>query len=421
MSNRMYNKIKYIYWAKEATKIVLNADDMKKKIEEVAANRAKIESKTKRADFTNDTYNIDKHGDYYELYLFEDGQYRIYSCNGMDDKKNKKRTFIRADQTFDYKFRELNGLSLRKAFGFCGAQVKRCIPKQFYYINERLVNKIILASSIDASSQYPSGCLGKLPDAHTKMAVRGRAYPTEEYPFAFYSSGHLAIYGELDTHDWFDSKYFLDLFRYGDDEYALQNVRDEDEITVLCKASQYTMDSTWEYFYNAKKSCKKGSDDYNKAKLVMNSTIGQWHRKDKDMKRVMTYDDHGSYQMAHIAAVAIARGNQKILNKVKELNELRIAHICVDGIIYLGDDITGSSESKMGQFEQEFAGCQFMMTGINCYAAEKDGKPVKFKHGGYDLIDGHDIDDRIIYGIKDLSRLSAKERIGEILDGKKKI
>lgn len=413
----MFSKIKYIYWSKEAKKVTLPNEDLITKIKHVKAERRPAASKTLRKDFNEKTYAIDRHGDYYELYLMENGKYVIYSSNGMDESKNVKKAVIRPDRLFDGKFCEFNGKTLRRAFGFVDKEFKRCIPKQFYYINDRYLGKKMIASSIDASSQYPSGCYGKMPDSHDYLMFEGVAEPTPEYPFAFYvKSGTLKIYGELDTREWMASRFAPDLFRLsGNDEYRYAPIRDKDEITYLMKASEYTMDETWDFFYRNKQSKAKDSPEYADAKLVMNGTIGCWHRKDKGQKRCMAYDDGGSYQLAHLVAVAIARGNQKILNKAKEIGENRVMHICVDGLIYYGDDVRSDGEKGIGKFSQEFVGCDFMMTGMNLYCAEKDGKPVKFRHAAMDLIDGKKIDDSKPHFIKDLVRLSAKERIGDII------
>lgn len=414
----MYNKIHYIYWAKEAIKETIDEETMKNMINYFSLTRRPVTSKTKRSDFTDETYKIDKHGDYYELYFYDKGKYYIFSTNSVDHNKNEKQTILRADRLFDAKFKELNGTTLRRAFGFMDAGLKRCIPKQFYYKNSKIIDKTVIASSIDASSQYPSGCLGRLPDAHTAILVKGRVAPSEEYPFAFYASGHCAEYKVFDTHNWLDSKFRFCLFRLDkNDDYPFRPLADDKEETILMKASEYTMDDTWNYFYNIKNSLDKDTEEYKQAKLVMNKTIGCWHRKDKDKKRIMSYDDHGSYQMAHIAAIAIARGNQKILDKVDEIGILRIAHICVDGIVYLGSDKQGIDETKFGQFAQEFTDCDFTLRDYNVYIATKDNKCIKFKHGGYDLLYGDDIDESRNFTIEDLYNLSSKERIGDIING----
>lgn len=419
MSNMIYHKIQYINWKHEAKKITLPAAEMKVKLAEIMATRTKTTTKTKRAEYTEFTYGLEKHGDYCELYLYENGTYVIYSTNMFDDKKNEVKTYSRPDRLFEYKFRELNNnTTLRKAFGFAHKDIKKCIPRQFYFINKKYCNHIYKASAIDASSQYPSGCLGRLPDYHTVIGIKGRALPTEEYPFAFYASGHCAEYGVFDTHEWLGSPLFPYLFRLDQrEDYAFTLYKDEDEFTILMKASEYSMDTTWNFFYANKNSCAKDTIEYEEAKLIMNKTIGCWHRKDKDKKRMMTYDDHGSYQLAHIVAIAIARGNQKILDMVERIGLPYIMHICVDGIIYLGDRKFGIDNSELGKFAQEFIGADFMMKDINVYCARQNDRCIKFKHGGFDLYEGSEIDENRDFTFDDLNKLSCTQRIGDIING----
>ena len=416
MSNNMYRKIHYIDWKKEGCIKVLQNDEMLELVKKVRATRQKASTKTKRTEFDELHYGLDVKGDYVSLYMYEDGKYMIYKNNMMDSTKNSSDNLRKIDYMFDYKFREFNGISIRKAYGFVDRTLKRCIPKQFYYINKSYIGKVVKASSIDASSQYPSGCLGRLPDMHTAILMKGKAKPTEEYPFAFYASGHCAEYGVFDTHDWMGHKFAPYLFRIDKtDPYPLRRLSDDEEETILMKASQYTMDETWRYFYNNKNNMPKGSEDYNLAKLIMNKTIGCWHRKDKDKKSIMTYDDNGSYKLAHIVAIAIARGNQKILDMIDNIGLNYVLHICVDGIIYMGFRKYGQDNPELGVFSQEFLNADFMMTGINVYCAKQKGKCVKFKHGGFDLLNGEEIDETKDFDFDDLYNLSAKEHVGDII------
>lgn len=412
----MWKNLTYISWKKEAKRILLNNDDMKAKLQKVMASRKVAATNTKVDDFINeDTYKTEIYGDYVELYMRENGRYVIYCNNLRDNNKNTLDKPIRADRVFQQKFIELNGCGLEKAFGFVDKTIKRCIPKQFDYINKKYCNKVLPMSSIDASSQYASGCLGRLPDAHDDLYFDHYVAPTKEYPFAFYASGHIAIYGELDTHTWMGHPMFPSLFRIREnDDWPFRYLDRDHEHTILMKESLYNMDEVWKYFYGIKQSYPKDSEEYNNAKLVMNQVIGQWHRKDKDKKRAFTYDDNGSFQLAHIVAVAIARGNQKILNKIEELNIDSVAHICVDGIIYLGDKIFGQPEACLGVFCQEFAGVPTVIRDINVYMA-KDEHTYKFRHAGYDLINGEEINDGKKYDFSDLYNLSQKERIGDLI------
>lgn len=80
--NMFYKKLNYISWKNEAKRILLNNDEMRAKLKEVMSTRNVVESNTKRADFTEETYKADIHGDYAELYMLENGKYVIY-CNNV--------------------------------------------------------------------------------------------------------------------------------------------------------------------------------------------------------------------------------------------------------------------------------------------------------------------------------------------------
>ena len=141
----MYKRITSINWRKEAIKIRLQNDEMVELIKNTKATRKLATTKTKRAEFDELHYGLDKHGDYCELYMYKDGKYYIYSNNIMDSNKNISDNIKRADIIFEDKFREFNNITLRRAFGFVDKTLKRCIPKQFYYINDRFLGKRLLA------------------------------------------------------------------------------------------------------------------------------------------------------------------------------------------------------------------------------------------------------------------------------------
>ena len=103
--NSMYRRITSINWRKEAIKISLQNDEMVELIKNTRATRKLATTKTKRAEFDELHYGLDKHGDYCELYLFKDGKYYIYSNNMMDSNKNIGDSIKRADRIFEDKFR----------------------------------------------------------------------------------------------------------------------------------------------------------------------------------------------------------------------------------------------------------------------------------------------------------------------------
>ena len=94
-----------------------------------------------------------------------------------------------------------------------------------------------------------------------------------------------------------------------------------------------------------------------------------------------------------------------------------VIHICVDGIIYLGDYKYGQDQSELGLFSQEFLGAKLVMKDINVYCARKNNHCVKFRHGGFELLDDKPIDETKDFEFADLDKLSCKVRVGDIING----
>ena len=267
----------------------------------------------------------------------------------------------------------------------------KCVPKQLYWSkNARYVGPV---NSVDFSSHYPASCCGTLPDSHTAITVKGTVKPTAEYPFAFYiKSGHIAIYKEMDSHNWLINRLPMNqLFRMKtvrklfDDRFQ-PLVKPKDDVTILMKASKYTLDSVWQYFYNT----RKDDDD---AKLILVAAIGQMHRK------LYTRDKY-----AHIAAVCIARANQKMLELTAKLKLEDILQIQVDGVMYTGNQIIGIpvEEKHLGAPVQEVYQRPCRWEKIGVYMIDLGGK-FKVKCQGYDgMTDGRNPEDSTSFSDMDL-------------------
>ena len=97
---------------------------------------------------------------------------------------------------------------------------------------------------------------------------------------------------------------------------------------------------------------------------------------------------------------------------------MNIVHICVDGIVYRGDEVYGIDRPEFGKFEQEFTGCDMYMRGLNLYCVLDHDKMIKFKHASYDLLDGKEIPETAKLTLGDLYKLERKERIGDVINEK---
>ena len=304
----------------------------------------------------------------------ENGNISRYYTNTIDNSKNKMTQRLNANpgnlayNTVKEFFFKKHGITFKKAFGTVGSDIKDCVPRQFYWIDRSVVNlELEHVSCVDFCSHYPSNLCGSLPDSHTAKEVNGRVKPTKEYPFAFYlKSRCVAEYNKYDTHDWLDSKFMKSLY-FKEQLIDMININDEDEITILMKPSKYELTDAMEFFY----SRRHENEIY---KLIMNAFIGTLHSV-----------SYKSKKYAHIAAIAIARANEKMRKLAESIR--KPIHICVDGMIYLDSVKLGVEEKKLTLCNQEFFDCSFKMTGMNVYVAMKNNEVIKFRHGAYDSRD----------------------------------
>ena len=379
MSNFL-NSLKYIDWQKEATRKVLTWDEISALYEQIKLTGNQVNEKTLRAAYEVGDYYLERKGTQRRLYLFkENGCYEVYSTNMIDDEKNdveNRLTGTKAIKLFFDKFRELENVGRKGfsgAFGTSENDILNCIPKEFYFVNMEKRDRLLKCySSIDFCSHYPSSSLGDLPDANTAIKVKGYKTPNSEYPFAFYpTTGNFVEYKKVNTFMWKESIFAPWMFKNNKNGKIK-----EEKYTILMKKSCKTLDKTFSWFYNR----RKDKEEY---KVVMNATIGMFHRKKYD-----------SYKYAHIATVALARANQKILDLAEEIGYDNILQICVDGIIYRGKYEYGEKDKALGKIYQEFTNCDIKLRGMNCYIAkDKQGNVVKVRHGAFNKnSDGSDIE-----------------------------
>ena len=324
-----------------------------------------------------------------EKYLVINDNYTIkaYKCklHVAHVDSNMSHKAVSAISKVRAKFENITNSSFVRAFGTANKNILRCIPKQFYWANSApYVGNI---NSVDYSSQYPCNLGGLLPNSHGAIEIKGTVKPSKDYPFAFYiNSGHIAIYNELDTHNWIYSKFKDNLFRYKtyrkDYDDRFKDILPDEDVTILMKASKYNLKETYEYFYNIKQTYDKGTKEYDEAKLVLNASIGQMHRK-----RYVKDDKY-----AHLAAVTIARSNNNMLLLTKSLKISDILQIQVDGILYKGDMKLGVDDVYLGAPVQEAYNniCRWDKLGV--YMIITDNKCI-IKHQGLNaMLDGRDIE-----------------------------
>ena len=150
----MRRKYKYqlnkINWYYEEEKVI-PIDQMEELICWYEENGIPATQKKDRSLWLEDnTYMVEKVGYWYRLYVHKDRKNIKYSSNWFDDTRNipltksSKRVEnqgTEANKVETSLFLEYNGVTPREAFGYAEQELLRCVPKQFYYINERYKDK----------------------------------------------------------------------------------------------------------------------------------------------------------------------------------------------------------------------------------------------------------------------------------------
>lgn len=302
-----------------------------------------------------------------------------------------KQQQLHAGSKIRAKFQELEGKRMRDVFGTVSSkEYRRLVPKPCYFIdNNFMLENIEGTKVIDITSMYPWAATGKMPTTKDMKTVKGRAFPTEEYPFAFYlKSNHVAEYQRFDTHDYMKldrdlRNMMITETRNGKVRAKYEFIEDKDEVTVLMKAADKELTNTFLYFYDLKAKSKKDSEDYLLAKFVMNAGIGTFH-KNPDKRGKEAINDY-----YHIAAIVKGRANQKIIdtfNQIREEGNI-VLQVIVDGIIYLPleKDNVGIRNKVLGEFKIEYEDVIYRSNGLlNRYVISDGDKLLKVVLSGYE-------------------------------------
>lgn len=224
-------------------------------------------------------------------------------------------------------------------------QIKKITPVQINYIDPQCIGKFIdSVYKADVSSAFPTAACKDLPTLHEHKEVSGRVPASEEYPFAFYlKSGHIDVYKEFNTTN-FNNKFYRDYYKADD------SVAAEDDVTILCKASKYSLAEIYKELYNH----RADSPEY---KLFMVASIGYFQK-------------NGDPNLAHIAAVVIGRCNNDMIKRAQRLeaegNDVRF--IATDSIVWDGEASEIATEEKyLGSFTYECKDGEFFAQGLKAY------------------------------------------------------
>jgi hypothetical protein len=381
---RYHNKV-YVNYSKEATRKRLTKDALESKLEDLISHGYVYAPHcTIRANIKPMTYSLCYNARNITLTTYDGQTYNWYTTNYHDDAKNKDTGT--AFSQFRRDFLTRTGKTMTQAFGATPQAMKTCCPQPLYYRNQFYAKNRWLShvKKEDFSSHYPSNAIGYLPDASTAKEIKGRVKPDSVYRFAFYvKSGHVAEYGRFDSHDYLRqiSIYSAKTTQNRDFPTAY-NISDDDEITILMKASDYNLDPEMQAAYDKKNNSPKDSEDYKQAKLFMLKFIGQLEQCNPNV--------YLGYPYAHIAAVIKWRANIKTFNTLKAIGEDKIIQVCVDGFIHQGKTV-GCTKKALGNLITEFDDARFIQRGLNQYILKQGDKDDR-KSAGLDTnIDDDDI------------------------------
>lgn len=377
----LWKTMTQVQWGAEAKKEYVKYSEFCKMYDNLRDNGILAGSWSDRDAWSiPNVYTHEIRGYWEHLYIGSPGGVRHIISNRFDDSQNIRAMQLgyipdigRRSNTIEQRlFKEFNGVTERQAFGFSDPQLNKCVPKQLYYINSRWINKrITCAGKADFSSHYPANICGSLPDWSKHKRMDGTVEPSAQYPFVFYTrSGHLAEYRRFDTHQWRQEALSGDLFGV-----HYKEVDPDKDVSILCPSSPYTLDKVMEFLYT-KKAMGESIDGLS-AKDILVSSIGYKHLRGINNTKNRLY---------HLAAVCIARANQKMIDLFNE-NPKSILQIVVDGVIYMGAHELGKHTKALGDLHQEITDNSFIMRGINQYMFidRNTGECTSCAHGGFDF------------------------------------
>lgn len=287
------------------------------------------------------------------------------------DEIEDELTGLDAYQAFNEKFSEFLGNKSAKLISLLSGKkykeqyfaIKQCVPTQISYICPQIIGKLQTnCYKADVSSAFPTAALGDLPTLVGCKTVNGKAEPTAEYPFAFYTkSGHIKTLDGLDSRK-LNNVYFK--YYKADD-----TVKAKDEVTILCKKMpdkyKSALNKAFEYFYNHRKE-----DAINK--FVMNATIGFWQRNKNPI-------------LSFLSAIIILRCNLAMLDRCDQLNNEgnRVLFIATDSICWQGKYSNIAVEDKyLGSFTYEMHNGQFIGVYEKGYQIKTENGTVISKYSG---------------------------------------
>lgn len=310
------------------------------------------------------------------LRYYDQGYHEIRVGSG--DKAAQPISGRQARSRFDsYVFEEC-GKTLYQMFGKVTTDyydfIRTCVPSQISWSDYDISGITLLnCNKADISSAFPFEASKSLPDFRYHKECYEYVMPTQEYPFAFYDNGGLCFIEEdgtvIDTRQWDRSYYSLER-QYNSRK---QTSRERNYVnslfapkTILFKKSCYNLAAVFRKLYDLRK-------DNPIAKATMNMSIGyMWRRQCPNL--------------AHLAAVTIARCNERIINAWRQIESKggTVVLVATDSIAWRGDAnlIETTTTKDLGNLVMEYESCKMIVVSPKCYQLKtKEGKTKSFWAG----------------------------------------
>ena len=276
-----------------------------------------------------------------------------------------------------YVFEEY-GKTLTQMFGKIGTDyydfIRTCVPSQISWSDYNISGFVLRdCHKADVSSAFPSEASKSLPDFRYHKECYEYVMPNNEYPFAFYDNGGLCFIEEdgtvIDTQQWDRSYYSLER-QYNSRKETSREKHYVSSLlapkTILCKRSKYNLAAVFRKLYSLRETNPI-------AKATMNMSIGHmWRRQCPNL--------------AHLAAVTIARCNERMINAWRQIEGKggTVVLVATDSIAWRGNVnlIPTTTIKDFGNLVMEYESCEMIVMSPKCYQLRtKEGQTKSFWAG----------------------------------------
>jgi hypothetical protein len=374
MKENLRHKVRYFYWQKECPIKKVEHSQWNAIVKSMNLQKENTGAWTPTKNWFRNSWQVIERGNFLQLYhLDENLQQHRYGTYLDPNKNTEDADQVSGRQSYseiNTLFKQSNKIKITEAFGTLPKSwniERQCCKSctNIVWHNEEYAENVFGYGcyKADISSAFPYNALGKLPDANTRLVVDEIVEPTNEYEFAFYDNGDVAIYDELDTKDEHYHNHILCRSKWSQKPTK----------TVLMKRSSYVLDEPLKIMYAKKENTKLEQRGYWKSCLV--SLIGFMYSTNSDTKNADAF-------MPHIAAVILARYVKQIVGIYDTItNEENgiVLQVLTDSILWHGiPSMTATDKKTLGAFVYEAKAGKAVSFGGGQYAIEsKDAFIVK--------------------------------------------